>query len=123
MMAYLSVAVGGALGAMLRYFASQVMPQAKGAFPLTTLLVNVAGSFMIGCLYVLIVERSGVNGYWRELLIVGFCGGLTTFSTFSIEALQLWQSGHIQTAILYIVLSVFFCIVAALISISLMRII
>lgn len=122
-MAYISVAMGGALGAVLRYLANQLIPLSKGGFPYATLMVNVLGSILIGVLYVVIVERAGLSGYWRELLIVGFCGGFTTFSTFSLEALQLWQSGHIQTAILYIVLSVVFCIVAALISISLMRLI
>ena len=120
-MAYLFVALGGALGATLRYLIAQVLPQVKSGFPYATLLVNLVGCLLLGAFYVLIVERSDVSAYWRELLIVGFCGGLTTFSAFSLEALQLWLAGQAQTAILYIVLSVVFCIVATLVSITLLR--
>jgi len=120
-MAYLAVGLGGAFGAVLRYLIGQLIPQVKSGFPYATLFANLVGCLLLGAFYVLIVERSVVNGYWRELLIVGFCGGLTTFSSFSLEALQLWLSGHVQTALLYIVLSVVFCIVATLISISMLR--
>ena len=120
-MAYLSVALGGAFGAVLRYLITELVPQVKSGFPYATLIANLVGALLLGAFYVLIVERSGATGYWRELLMIGFCGGLTTFSAFSMDALQLWLSGHIQTAILYIVLSVVFCIVATLISISLLR--
>lgn len=120
-MAYLAVAFGGALGAVLRYIIGQLIPQAKSGFPYATMFANLVGCLLLGAFYVLIVERSAMSGYWRELLIVGFCGGLTTFSSFSLEALQLWLAGHTQTALLYIVLSVVFCIVATLISISLLR--
>lgn len=123
MMGYLVVGIGGALGAVLRYTMSQLLPYTKSGLPLATLLVNVIGSFLIGVLYVLIVERSGDAGLWRELLIVGLCGGFTTFSAFSMETLHLWQSGQIQTALIYIVLSVVFCIVAALVAVSLTRLI
>lgn len=121
MNAYLAVAAGGALGAVLRYSVGQWVAPVKSGFPFATFGVNLLGSILIGVLYVVIVERSGVNGYWRELLMVGFCGGLTTFSTFSLDAILLWQQGQAQTAILYVVLSMIFCIVAALVAIMLTR--
>lgn len=123
-MGYLAVAIGGAIGASLRYFLGNLASSSdllKGNFPYATFAVNILGSFLIGVLYVLIVERAGLPSYWREILIVGFCGGFTTFSTFSLDAILLWQAGQVFNAILYVVLSVFFCIVAALVAIAAMR--
>lgn len=121
MMAYLSVAAGGAIGAVMRYFFGQIVPPAKSGFPYTTLMVNIVGAVLIGVCYVLIVERLGENNYWRELIMVGILGGFTTFSTFSLEAVQLWQSGQIMLTTMYVVLSIFFCILATLIAMSLTR--
>ena len=120
-MAYLAVAVGGAVGATLRYFFSQIIPVAKSGFPYATLAVNVLGALLIGVFYVLIVERLGGANHLRELIIVGVLGGFTTFSTFSLDTLQLWQSGHTMAALMYVVLSLFFCIVATLVALSLTR--
>ena len=123
MIAYLSVALGGAVGATLRYVIGQILPPMKSGFPYATLVINVLGCLLIGALYVLIVERAAQDNYLRELLIVGALGGFTTFSTFSLETLHLWQSGQASMALLYIVLSVVFCIVATLTAVSLVRLI
>ena len=123
MIAYLSVALGGATGAVLRFLVSQLLPQAKTGFPYATLLVNIVGCILIGVFYVFFVERYSGTAPWRELLVVGLCGGFTTYSAFSFEVLQLWQSGQVQTALIYIVLSVVFCIVATLVAVSLMRLV
>lgn len=90
MIGYLVVTVGGGIGAAARYLLSAWVHAAFGqAFPWGTLLVNVVGSFIIGLVMVLSLERGIVSPEVRLLLTTGFCGGLTTFSTFSYETLAL----------------------------------
>lgn len=116
----LSVALGGGLGAVLRYLASEFIAPPSG-FPLATLLVNLLGSFFIGVLFVLILEKGLISELWRPALMAGFLGGLTTFSAFSLEALNLLQDGRWQMALSYIVFSLIFCILAAFGGIQLAR--
>ena len=120
-MTYLLVALGGGCGAVLRYALGQWIPAAKSGFPFATLGVNVLGCFLVGILYVCIVERSGFDHPLRPLFVIGFCGGFTTFSTFSLEAISLWEAGQYQTAAIYVVLSLVFCIVAALAAVTVTR--
>jgi CrcB protein len=90
MIGYLLVTVGGGIGAAVRYFLSAWALTAFGpSFPWGTLLVNAVGSFIIGLVMVLSLERMIVSPEARLLLTTGFCGGLTTFSTFSYETLAL----------------------------------
>ena len=106
-MGYFAIALGGALGAVARYSISTYMGKLTGAgFPFGTLAVNVLGSFLMGFCAVLIIEHLKMPGYWREFVMVGFLGALTTFSTFSLDGLNLLQNGQINTAILYFVISV-----------------
>src|SRR5512147_2233286 len=82
---YLLVMAGGAVGSMARYAAgSVIMTRFGGRFPLGTLVVNVTGSFLIGLLMTVFAERLP-HPYWRLLLVVGFLGGYTTFSSFEYE--------------------------------------
>lgn len=114
MLTWLAVALGGALGAMTRYGVSvYCWPVVPGRFPWSTLLVNIAGSLLIGVLYVVIVDRGLWSQQWRVLLITGFLGALTTFSTFSIESVSLLQRGQVSLAVTYALVSVFSCIAAA----------
>jgi fluoride exporter len=115
-----SIAIGGAVGAVLRYLVLLVFGAPSG-FPLGTLVVNVCGSFAIGVIYVLILEKAAVSELWRHLLMIGMLGGFTTFSSFSLEAVYLFESGRITMAFSYIVLSVFLCILAAFIAMQLTR--
>lgn len=94
---YLAVAVGSALGAVLRHGAGLgALALAGSGFPWGTLVVNVAGSFVIGG-FAALVQSGGPWASWRSfrpLVMAGFCGGLTTFSVFSVETLTLLQDGR-----------------------------
>ncbi len=111
MIHWLAVALGGALGSMARFAMNGwLYPVYEQRFPLATLVVNVSGSIAMGMFYVLIIERGALPPEWRNILMVGFIGAFTTFSTFSLEALALWQNGHLPLALAYIVASVVLCL-------------
>lgn len=113
-MQWLAVAMGGALGAMGRYaVVAYTFPVLSNRFPVGTLAVNVLGSFLIGVCYVLIVEKGLLGPEWRLVLMTGFLGAFTTFSAFSLEAVQLWQYGHGLTALGYVISSLLSCVLAA----------
>ena len=123
MMVYsLAVAAGGALGALSRYWL-MLWVAALGAtrFPWGTLLVNVLGSCAIGVLYVLISEKLVLTEHWRALLVVGYLGAFTTFSTFSIDALLLLQEGRVLPAAANVGGSVLLCLTGAWLGMMLMR--
>jgi CrcB protein len=97
---WLYVAVGGAAGALLRFAAGQALgPPRPGAFPWATFLVNVAGSLILGIVLALVPADD--PRHLRPLLAVGFCGGLTTFSTFGYETVSLLQARAYGTALAY----------------------
>nr|WP_040394095.1 fluoride efflux transporter CrcB [Catenovulum agarivorans] len=111
---YVFIAIGGALGACLRYFLSQQALIWFGKeFPFGTLLVNVLGSLIIGFLYTLIAQGYVQLIPWRTFIGIGFLGALTTFSTFSMDTLLLLQQGAWIKASLNILLNVFVCLFAA----------
>lgn len=114
MMQWIAIASGGALGAVLRYATSTLIYNKFGqGFPYGTLGVNIIGSFIMGCLYILLIERLSVATEWRSFLLIGLLGAFTTFSTFSLETLNLMFSGEITKAMLNIALSVILCLFAA----------
>jgi CrcB protein len=95
------VAVGGAFGSVLRYSVGRLMgPQADVTIPWHTLAVNVTGAFAIGLLLV-IAAKGGWPGWWRPLIAVGVLGGYTTFSTFSLEVVELALHGRIAASAAY----------------------
>lgn len=111
---YLLVALGGAFGAMLRFFISEVVLSMLGrGFPYATLLVNITGSFIMGLLYGAIQQEYIVIIPWRTLIGIGFLGALTTFSTFSLDTLLLLQQGDFVKAGLNVTLNVLLCIFVA----------
>lgn len=119
---YLALALGGALGAISRYWMSSALNQSgQMAFPFGTLSVNVLGSFLIGGLYIYLSERPELSEAYRHLLITGFLGALTTFSTFSLETLLLIEQGHYNTALFNVLSSVIFCLGSAYLGISLSK--
>ena len=112
-MNWLAVAIGGALGSVARYaLSSWVFDITSNKFPYATLIVNVAGSFVMGILFVVIVERAVLPAEMRSLLMIGFIGAFTTFSAFSLDALGLWQNGHVLMSVIYMIATVILCLVA-----------
>jgi CrcB protein len=121
-MHWISIALGGALGAVCRYWVSlSLLPVSSYKFPFATLSVNVAGSLLMGVFYVLIVEKGGLPDQARHILMVGFLGAFTTFSTFSLDAISLWQNGAQLMALIYVVSSVALCLIAIIFAIWLTR--
>ncbi len=120
----LFIALGGASGAVARYvIANWIHELWEGHVPVGTLLVNLVGSFAIGVIYVLIVEKQIIHQDWRSVLMVGFLGAFTTFSTFSLETIHLLEAGHMFQAVAYMLMSVTFCVIAAGSAIYLTRLI
>lgn len=97
------VALGGSVGSVLRYLTSLwVVKQFPFTFPLGTFIVNITGCFVMGFLLGLLICHNIQNSELKFLLIVGLCGGYTTFSAFSTESLQLFEAGNYWTLALYI---------------------
>lgn len=102
---FLLVGAGGFLGSVLRYGISLLLPlTSAGAIPWGTLTVNFTGSLLIGVLLSLEPHR-----FWLLLLAAGFCGGFTTFSTFSFEAVSALKAGETATAAIYVAVSLALC--------------
>ena len=120
---YLATAFGGALGAVSRYRLSTAVERFNGgSFPMGTFAVNLLGSFLIGMLFILFAEKMALAEQWRPVLVIGFLGAMTTFSTFSLDALLLFQQGHYNTALFYILSSVVVCLFAAFAGMQVSRI-
>ncbi len=117
------VATGGAMGSVCRYWVSIAFFQRFGsAFPWGTLTVNVIGSFLIGIVLQLTLERSGFSPYLRLFLTTGFLGGFTTFSTFAYETYALSSEALSLTSLVYALGSVILGVAAAYLGIVLTRI-
>ena len=108
-MTLLQVALGGALGAVLRYICFGAV-----AFPLGTVLVNVLGSFVMGFALVWLMERGTTHAQWAPLIMTGLLGGFTTFSAFSLDTLKLVEAGQVSSAALYVFGTVTLCLICVL---------
>jgi fluoride exporter len=118
----LIVGSGGFIGTVLRYlvqvYAGKIM---NSTFPLGTLLVNIAGSFLIGVIYAFAEKGNLMNSEWRIFLAVGICGGFTTFSTFAMDNLNLMKDNSLLQLMLYTGGSLFLGIMAVYLGIILTR--
>lgn len=103
---YLLVALGGALGSMLRYFIGTAMGERSGLrFPLGTLAINVSACFLIGLSMEYLNRHAGLSPAWRFLIPIGFIGGFSTFSTFEWEVWSSFMSGAFWIGIAYVTIS------------------
>lgn len=120
----LAIAIGGALGAVSRYIIIGLITDWLGKnFPYGTLAVNVIGSFFIGVLYVIVVQKMHVSPELKSIMVVGFLGAFTTFSTFSLEAFNFINEGLVLNAITYILSSVILCIMSVWAGVSVAKLI
>ena len=112
---YLLIALGGALGSLLRYFIGSTMAGRFGIrFPFGTLVVNIIACFMIGLTLEFLNHHAGVSPAWRFLIPIGFIGGFSTFSTFEWETWVSFTNGAFWIGIVYVAVSV----VAGLIAVA-----
>jgi len=119
---FLAIAGGGALGALGRFWVSNGVHRLLGRdFPWGTLTVNSLGSFLMGLLFVLFIDRLATGPEVRGAILVGFLGAFTTFSTFSMETLSLIEDGSLVRAFLNVGMSVLICLLACWVGILLGR--
>src|SRR3546814_7485364 len=118
----LLVALGGAFGSVCRYLVGLWSIRQFGpAFPWGTLIVNVLGSFAIGLLVEMVARRFNASGEVRVLLVTGFLGGFTTFSTFSLDAVALFEKGAAMTAASYLLASIVLSLVVGFAGVAIGR--
>lgn len=113
MLNIISIFIGGGTGAVLRYLTGlTALKSFHMNFPTATFIVNILGGFIIGFLYVLFIDKAEINTALKLALTVGFCGGLTTFSTFSLELFEMIGNHQFAHAFTYAFLSVMICLIA-----------
>lgn len=110
----LAVGLGGFVGSILRYLIGLIELKESLVFPVKTLAINVIGAFAIGIITAFALKQSSLDPRLVLFLKVGICGGFTTFSTFALESVQLFQSGKGVMAVTYMVLSAVLSVLAVL---------
>lgn len=118
----LFVALGGAIGSILRYLTATYSSKFFGTgFPYGTLIVNVAGAFIVMFFMTLYIEKFSMDPIWRLFIVVGFLGGLTTFSSFSYETITFFQTGEYWKGLINILLNNVLTVVAGIAGLYLAR--
>ncbi|OGU33481.1 MAG: hypothetical protein A2057_05950 [Ignavibacteria bacterium GWA2_35_9] len=111
MINYLIVSIGAAIGGVSRYWLSNLAYKYFPAiFPYGTLIVNIVGSFLLGLIIFVFDEKELLNNQLKIFLTIGFCGGFTTFSTFSLETFNLIRDSEYFLASINVILSIVFCL-------------
>ena len=122
MWAFCSIGFGAFLGANVRYWVGKWALERRGIlFPYGTLIINVSGSFILGVFMTWSMQRMNLDPRWRLLVVTGFCGGYTTFSTYSLESMQLLLEGRVGACLANIALSTFLGLTAVGLGMSLGR--
>jgi CrcB protein len=96
-----AIIAGGAIGTLARAALADALPHRGGQWPWATFIVNLAGAFILGWLLTRLAERTAPSRHWRLFAGTGFCGALTTFSTFQIETFEFARDGHVALAVGY----------------------
>lgn len=112
MLNVLAIFIGGGLGSISRYFLSVLLKTYSMNFPVATLSVNVIGSLILGFAAAMFWKETHLHTTLKLAITIGFCGGLTTFSTFSWETFDLVKNGEFILAIIYTIISVLACVLA-----------
>lgn len=119
---FLAISVAAILGANMRYVLSRLAAREFGAvFPYGTLAINIVGSFIVGLFVVWTTERVLVDPRWRLLVVVGFCGSFTTFSSYAFETMSFFEHGQWGLMVINIVSNNLLCLVGALGGMALAR--
>jgi CrcB protein len=101
-----AILAGGAIGTLARAGLAEALPHRAGQWPWATFIVNLVGAFILGWLLTRLAERTAPSRHWRFFAGTGFCGALTTFSTFQIETFDFARDGHVGLAVAYPVASI-----------------
>ena len=122
-MNFIVVSLGAIVGANLRYILSRYAANVLGpVFPYGTLIINISGSFLVGWFMIWTTERVLVDPRWRLLLVVGFCGGYTTFSSYAFESMAYFEQGQWLLMATNILANNVLCLVAAVAGMALARV-
>src|ERR1700693_54788 len=119
---FLAISVAAIVGANLRYLLSRLAsPELGSVFPYGTLFINIIGSFIVGFFVIWTTERALVDPRWRLLVVVGFCGSFTTFSSFAFETMSYFENGQWGLMLANLLSNNILCLVAALAGMALAR--
>ena len=119
---FLAISVAAILGANLRYVISRLAAKEFGpVFPYGTLIINIMGSFIVGLFVIWTTERVLVDPRWRLLVVVGFCGSFTTFSSYAFESMSLFEQGQWGLMLANVFANNLFCLAGALAGMAVAR--